>query len=187
MRPLHVGLVLGAVAIALAGLAYVFTEGAMFSTGHHEWRIEVAPEGEGAWALYVPRIVAEDASSMEPLDEMLSTIEVVEGRAGFALDHVRMRIDGEGNATLAARREFNGFGDTGSREAFSRWMVANMTATHVEGPPLAVTWAVDFSGGEGHTCWGKGEFHARVADGGNATLDAGQRSAMARPWDVVCA
>jgi hypothetical protein len=189
MRPLYVVLILGALVVVGAGGLYMMTEGAMFSRGHHDWRVVVEPDGGGAWALFVPRIMASDGDTGEPLDAMLSTLAVTE--AGFALDHMRMRIDGEGRAVLVARSEFSGMGPVGEREAFSHWRVTNLSLMHAGGPPLDVTWAVDFSGGEGHTCWSSATYRARVE--GNATADlmadaaTGPPGDAMRPWPVLCA
>lgn len=116
MRALHVALVLAALLVVGAGGLYVMTEGAMFSRGHHEWRVVVEPDGEGEWALFVPRIMASDDDPSAPLDAMLGTLAVTEGKAGFSLDHMGMRVDGAGRAVLLARSEFGGMGPVAERE-----------------------------------------------------------------------
>lgn len=192
MRPLHVGLILAALVLVGVGALFLMSGGSPFSRGHHEWRIVVEPQGEGTWALFAPRIMGGDEDAARALDAMLSELTVTEGRAGFALDHMRIRIDGEGRAVLVARREFSSMDAVGEREAFSRWSVPALNVTHVEGPALDVTWSVDFSGGEGHTCWATQALRASVASGESRSLAVAEGPSPppgsgARPWPVLCA
>ena len=161
---------LGLALLAGLGLAAapVVTEGALFSTAHHEWRVEVAADGEAAWSIEVPSLAAGGASARD-LDALLARLRVARGDATVERDETSLRIDGRGDASVVARREF-----WGMRSApFGDWRATRDDAARLDadGPRrLVVTWSLDLVASGGHTCGGSGSWSAELAPGERGTL-----------------
>ena len=155
----------------LLGAGQMFTEGALFSRGFHEWRIDVAADGPEDWRVDVPILRAENASAEADLAKLLDELRLVSGNATFDRDARVVRIEGSGDATLLARRDF--WAMTPAR--FGDWRAAGGNATRIDFHPpgeVYVTWSLAYHGGGGHTCGGEGAWRA--------TLGPGEREALVK-------
>lgn len=157
----------GALAI---GLVHLFTEGALFSTAHHEWRIDVDAEGDAPWSLEVPSLAA-TGDSVEPLDALLAKLRVAGGNATIERNATVVRIDGSGDVSVVAHREFWGMRSAPFRDIHAtRSDAARLDA---DGPPdVRVAWSLDLVAGGGHTCGGSGTWAATLGPAGRAPLVA---------------
>jgi hypothetical protein len=144
----------------------------------------VVADGPGDWSLTVPALVARDPATEGPLLRLLQSLRVTRGSAGFALNGTVLQLEGRENATFEASVA------GGPREAFGGWGAPepDLARRDATGPPTSVTWAVDFSGGTGHTCWARETWTVNVAANetrplvGDAPIGVPER-----PWRMLCA
>lgn len=195
--PAALGVLLVVLSIAGGGFALVeASAGNTTSPATYTYRVTIDAEPGEPTRLGVPFPVAgedDDAGKVAILSTFESKLRIVEGDGEVATPEPGWAvIEAEGPVTVEARYAF--WGDIGAREAFSDWRLAN--ATVARGPAgeanVTVDWLVDFSGGEGHTCWAHGEARATVAPGGNATLElpdseAGDETDGVPRWSAYCA
>lgn len=179
--------------IALAVLAMIAVPGLLLAkdvdwtpTARHTWTIAV--RGDGPWRVLAPALAIgpeASASDSAALDALLATLAVAEGNATFSLVGDALRIEGSGEATLRADRRVEG----DEREAFNDWRApANVTREDDGESPLALSWSVSFSGGDGHACWADAQAVVTLAAGETRALfDPARASLPGRPWNSVCA
>ena len=153
----------------LVGSVHLVTEGALLSRGFHEWRIDIAADGPEDWRVDVPILLAQNGSAEDELAKLIDELRVERGNATFDRDARVVYIEGSGDVTLLARRDFWAM----TPAPFGDWRAADGNATRIDFHPPAevyVTWSLSYAGGGGHTCGGEGAWRATLPAGGRATL-----------------
>lgn len=153
----------------LLATGHMVTEGALFSRGFHEWRIDISADGPEDWRVDVPMLAAENASAAEDLAKLLDELRVERGNATFVSDGHVVHVEGSGDVTLLARRDFWAM----TPAHFGDWRATGGNATRLDFHPPAevyVTWRISHDGGGGHTCGGEGTWRAIIPAGGRAPL-----------------
>ena len=179
----------------LLGVGHLATEGALFSRGFHEWRIDIAADGPEDWRVDVPILVAHNGSAEADLARLLDDLRVTRGNATLDLDTRVVHVEGSGDVTLLARRDFWAMTPAG----FGDWRAAGGNATRIDFHPpgeVYVTWNIVYAAGGGHACGGEGVWRATLGPGEHvrlvkvAVLPEGEREVELgphlRPLDIWC-
>lgn len=174
-------------------VALVFLAGCLGlgSRAEHVWSVALEPLEEGAYTLEIPFLVAAGGED-RTLDALRQGVRVTAGDATitWAGEGSVLIVEANGAVALEARHQFRG--DVGQREAFSSWTIPREDIRRADGggPPVHVAWTVDFSGGEGHTCWAEAHLEAHVPSDGAASLTAQGTEpgpGSGTPWATECA
>lgn len=193
LAPGALGLLLVVLTFAAGGFALIEVgTGNTGAPASYRFTVALEPSGPGTYTATVPLPTGGDtARAASPVGEaFLDQLEVTAGDASIEqVSPDRLRIEAKGPVTVEARYAF--WGSIGHREAFTDWRLANATATRGPGGPANVTvvWSVDFSGGQGHTCWAAGSANVTLApdQAGPLRAGGGGEGETARPWMAACA
>lgn len=168
--------------VAIAFLA-TFLSGCIFDGAHgnaeHHWTLMVQPENGEPYVLEAPFLVpAQDTErATKGLEALRQALAAPPGSEVQWLDEPEgyLRVTAQGPVVLEAKRVFKS-ASIGEREAFLEWEIAGETVQAIAGGPMLVVWAMDFSGGKGHTCWAAGEYQTLVPREGSGSLEYGDRT-----------
>lgn len=147
----------------LGGVALVAdaSHGGEDGFARHSWSIVVVPESDGDFTLVVPLF-----SSSEPsrsLDELRSSIRVVEGLATLEVTDEFVVIHGSGPIRVAGSVVFQG--PVGARESFLDYAIPEVPFDISGVTATSVSWSANFSGGAGHSCSSVTTISLRVVEG----------------------
>lgn len=181
------------VALALTIAAALMAAGCTSPWGgeraEHRWSVAIDAAGDDTYSVEVPFLTAEGAQPgrVQILDALRERVQVRAGDAEltWVRNGTHLRIDAQGPVEVAAVHSFRG--SVEEREAFLSWRMASEEVVRAgQGPAVDVDWAIDFSGGKGHTCWAEAQRTARL-DPGDARAPLAGGEGDGRGFPAECA
>jgi hypothetical protein len=183
--------------------AFVFFIGAILLTGcmdprpgesqtaEHRMTLLLEPDGPGLYELDVPFIMAHrhQEDRMVVLEEFRDSVRVISGDAVFEWTENRTRfvVSGSGPVVIEANRTF--MGDVQEREAFFDWQMTDLEIRRAVSSEVTirVEWDIDFSAGEGHSCWAWQTFRAVLDAGSTRAVFLPEEETESGSWVGLCA